>query len=73
MTDYPELGVCATVVTALVCFLLYQSRRAHQALPPSPPSDFLIGHVRRLPLDYQWKTFAHWGKQLGETRHWYAA
>lgn len=34
-------------------------------LPPSPPADPIIGHVRLIPFDYQWKTFASWRKKYG--------
>lgn len=35
-------------------------------LPPSPPSDPIIGHARYIPLEYSWKTFSAWRKSFGE-------
>lgn len=34
-------------------------------LPPSPPSDPIIGNARVMPLEYAWKTFASWSKTYG--------
>ncbi|KAL5525100.1 hypothetical protein ACEPAF_8969 [Sanghuangporus sanghuang] len=35
-------------------------------LPPSPPSEPIIGNLRVMPTEFQWKTFAEWGKKLGD-------
>lgn len=35
-------------------------------LPPGPPADPFIGHIRAIPSSYPWKTFAEWGKRWGE-------
>lgn len=34
--------------------------------PPGPPADFIIGHARKMPKEYGWKTFGQWKKQYGE-------
>ena len=39
--------------------------RGGRQLPPSPPSDPLIGNARVMPLEYAWKTFASWSKSYG--------
>ena len=36
-------------------------------LPPSPPSDPIIGNARVMPLEYAWKTFASWSKTYGSS------
>ena len=36
-------------------------------LPPSPPSEPIIGNLRIMPTEFQWKTFAEWGRKLGMT------
>ena len=33
---------------------------------PTPPSDLLLGHVRLIPFEATWLTFAAWYKQYGE-------
>ncbi|KAI5122653.1 hypothetical protein M0805_007915 [Coniferiporia weirii] len=35
-------------------------------LPPSPPSDPIIGNARFMPLEFAWKTFADWSKTYGD-------
>ncbi|EJD04870.1 cytochrome P450 [Fomitiporia mediterranea MF3/22] len=35
-------------------------------LPPSPPSEPIIGNIRVMPTEFQWKIFADWGKKLGD-------
>ena len=50
----------------IVYFAVSHYRRSSIDLPPSPPADPVIGHVRVMSSDYQWKTFAEWSKTLGE-------
>lgn len=35
-------------------------------LPPGPPADPIIGHIRSMPRLYPWKTFSEWGSRWGE-------
>ena len=51
----------------VACTLLLRKRRVSVDLPPSPKADFGIGHLRKIPLGFQWKTFAEWRKSLGES------
>lgn len=49
---------------SFLVFLL--SRKKQLNLPPSPPSDPVIGHARYIPPEHPWKTFAAWRKKFGE-------
>lgn len=71
MPFFPELTspllvlACATSIALLVRW--FYLRVDHWLpLPPGPPSDPIIGHVRFMPSSYPWKTFAEWGKRWGE-------
>ncbi|THH01886.1 hypothetical protein EW145_g6841 [Phellinidium pouzarii] len=55
----------AVVVAAIVFKQLLLSPKA-LTLPPSPPSDPIIGNARFMPLDSAWKTFAKWTKTYGD-------
>lgn len=62
------LGLAVTL-----CFFALASKlRAHYNesthLPPSPPSDPIIGHARRIPQQYPWETFSAWKKAFGELK-----
>ncbi|KAI1790771.1 cytochrome P450 [Ganoderma leucocontextum] len=53
------------VLFLLVGWLVKKSRRnAH--LPPSPPSDPVIGHYRTFPRSYQAEAFFEWSKTYGD-------
>ena len=54
------------VLLFVVLPVISSRRRQQENLPPSPPNNFLIGHALRLPADYQWRTFAQWGREYGE-------
>ena len=49
-------------------FIFQRGRVSRDGPPclPSPPADFLIGHLRRVPRGSQHKAFADWGKTLGK-------
>ncbi|KAF7424558.1 hypothetical protein PC9H_009865 [Pleurotus ostreatus] len=38
-------------------------------LPPSPPADPLIGHLRKIPLVHAEHTFVEWAKKYGEVTY----
>lgn len=52
-------------VLVFVAALVYTRRGSSSNLPPSPPGHFLIGHALKIPVEYQWRTFAEWGKTYG--------
>lgn len=61
----------ATIISilALFSFLVIQARkRARKAfpLPPGPPSDPLIGHLRVMPSEKQEDVFHEWAKTYGK-------
>jgi hypothetical protein len=51
------------------CVILYVWAREKSArrlpLPPGPPGDPLIGHLRLVPSDNQENIFYEWGKKYG--------
>ncbi|TFK87371.1 cytochrome P450 [Polyporus arcularius HHB13444] len=54
---------------ALVVFMAashIRKRRRNAHLPPSPPSDPLIGHYRIFPRSYQAEVFFQWSKTYGD-------
>ena len=63
LLSFPTLG-------ALLLACVYITERWRKLkrfrLPPSPPSDFVIGHARRFPVFRSWQTFAETGKTLGK-------
>lgn len=68
-----EVTPSFTFLTSATLFLIvylsvsrFKRTSASVDLPPSPPADPVIGHVRVMSSDYQWKTFAEWSKKLGE-------
>lgn len=57
----------AAAAAALILLYAWTSRNSKNArLPPGPPADPFIGHLRQIPLGAQERTFAAWGKQYGE-------
>lgn len=59
-----KLSVSAACVLLAAYILRRRKSRVEQF--PSPPADFFWGHLRRMPAEFQWKTFAEMGKTLGE-------
>jgi hypothetical protein len=66
-----EIWVTTTVLdwaAAAAAFILLYAwafrNSQNERLPPGPPADPLIGHLRRIPLSAQEKTFAAWGNMV---------
>ena len=60
---FPQIvwaGFLALLLSGLVLF------RKRSNVPPGPPGDPIIGHVRIMPSEYPWKTFSEWGKKYGD-------
>ena len=55
----------AFVLIGTIVAIYTRKRRRIEHLPPGPPGQFLIGNALQLPVEYQWKTFAEWGKKYG--------
>ena len=55
----------ATLAIAFTYFLYSRSHLATLHLPPSPPKDFLIGHVRKIPFVRGWEVYAKWKEDYG--------
>lgn len=64
--------------TAIVCFvlswgLLYVVHKVRGSkpgkLPPGPPADPILGHLRVFPQTDQGQKFYEWSKQYGEPCH----
>ena len=52
---------------ALFLYVVQKKIRSTKKVPypPGPKADPIIGHARVMPLEYQWYTFADWGKKFG--------
>ncbi|KAG5643662.1 hypothetical protein DXG03_000542 [Asterophora parasitica] len=57
----------------LVCACLYLwtrgSERKHPPLPPGPPADPIIGHLRKIPPKGQEDLYYEWGKIYGDVMY----
>ncbi|KAF8595467.1 cytochrome P450 [Ceratobasidium sp. AG-I] len=60
---YIALGV-ATSCVAVTWAYLRKKKTIPLPLPPSPKSDFLIGHLRCMPSSDEHEVFKQWGKEL---------
>ena len=64
--SHPTLTFLTSATLFLILyFIVARGRKPSLELPPSPPADPVIGHVRVMSSDYQWKTFAKWSKTFG--------
>ncbi|KAH8114932.1 cytochrome P450 [Phellopilus nigrolimitatus] len=43
-----------------------KSQSSRHDLFPGPPAEPILGHLRIMPADFQWLTFADWGKKFGD-------
>ncbi|KAF9458175.1 cytochrome P450 [Collybia nuda] len=46
-----------------------RNSKKHPPLPPGPPADPIIGHLRKIPPDNQETLFYQWGKKYGDVMH----
>lgn len=56
---------CLAAIFLLKYYFLQNHGKAHLPLPPGPPGDFVIGHVRIIPQTHPWNTFKAWMKDFG--------
>lgn len=56
-------------LTALLFFLANRYAKKSAPLPPGPPADPLIGHIRLIPPDDQGMFFYKLGKRYGDVVH----
>lgn len=63
------MDTVSTIGALLLCTLvvrLIRSRRLRLPLPPSPPAEPMIGHVRRLPYaQVMAEVFHEWSQKYG--------
>lgn len=62
------LGVAVTLGVVAIASRLRAHLNDSTRFPPSPPSDPIIGHARRIPQQYPWETFSAWKKAFGELK-----
>ncbi|EJD06678.1 cytochrome P450 [Fomitiporia mediterranea MF3/22] len=56
----------ASLAIASAYIVYSRGRSAAFLLPPSPPSDILIGHTRRIPFVRGWETYTKWKEEYGD-------
>ncbi|CDO69014.1 hypothetical protein BN946_scf184834.g21 [Trametes cinnabarina] len=67
----PTLSPFLLVASGVALFLLAvgwwaKANRVNVHLPPSPPSDAILGHYRIFPRSYQAEVFFQWSKRYGD-------
>ena len=67
-SSYSAFLLFNIVVILLVADWHIRKRRIAAQLPPSPPSDPIIGHYRSFPRSYQAEAFFEWSKTYGRIR-----
>ncbi|QRV77605.1 cytochrome P450 family protein [Ceratobasidium sp. AG-Ba] len=60
---YLDALLFGLVLTLFFTFYL-RPKRPTLPCPPSPKSEFLIGHARVIPLQREWEVFSQWSKDL---------
>ncbi|KAH8114934.1 cytochrome P450 [Phellopilus nigrolimitatus] len=60
------LAIC---VLTLSWFSSKKSQTPRRSLFPGPPADPILGHLRIMPTEFQWRTFADWGETFGDVIH----
>ncbi|KAH8114941.1 cytochrome P450 [Phellopilus nigrolimitatus] len=43
-----------------------KSQNSRHNFFPGPPAEPILGHLRIMPTEFQWRTFADWGKTFGD-------
>lgn len=67
-SSYSAFLLFNIVIILLVADWHIRKRRIAAQLPPSPPSDPIIGHYRIFPRSYQAEAFFEWSKTYGRIR-----
>ncbi|KAF4570982.1 hypothetical protein EYR36_008309 [Pleurotus pulmonarius] len=64
-------NLSTTIVLSLVGLLAYLTSRSMKRppLPPGPPADPLIGHLRVLPTEKHAEVYLEWSKIYGDVMH----
>lgn len=60
----PYLALAAIIITAITLLYNRFKRRNQLPLPPSPPAEPLLGHLRILPTEHPQLQYTQWGKDL---------
>lgn len=63
--SWSDYAIAVTISVILVKAISYFSS-SEAMLPPSPPSDPIIGHARMVPFKEPYKLYAEWEKTYGE-------
>ncbi|KAH9857798.1 cytochrome P450 [Lenzites betulinus] len=68
MASLPSSAFLSLVVACFILLVAWrvQRRRKNASLPPSPPSDPIIGHFRTFPRKFQGEVFHQWSKIYGD-------
>ncbi|KAF9261873.1 cytochrome P450 [Marasmius fiardii PR-910] len=61
--------LASLLVAGILGILVLLRRRARKFLPPGPPSDPLIGHLRIIPQEKQADVFHEWAKTYGDVMY----
>jgi hypothetical protein len=62
---YSFLSLALTANAMFVYFLRLRDRKTAKMLPPGPPRDPIIGHLRYLPTAESASVFHEWAKTYG--------
>ncbi|KAL6299073.1 cytochrome P450 [Sparassis latifolia] len=62
--DSAAVSLCACVVL-LAFILLWRRRKSTLPLPPGPPADPIIGHLRKFSFAHQHELFREWAAKYG--------
>ncbi|KAK0720138.1 cytochrome P450 [Lasiosphaeris hirsuta] len=60
---YGIIGALAVAVLSYLIRRVASSSRTKAPLPPGPPGEFLLGHLRVVPADAVFKKYAEWGRE----------